>query len=157
MTLIFMTYVTERRFVRADGKYRRKRTRRKKARQKGGLCTLDGVPALNVEGRGPYNDWAVSFLSSFPSLYWLSATPVPFCEHLPDRPDQMPKDRPVQARSLADNSIISDISNKVRTKCAPFALSRTNDRYPFYIKLRKFLDKGIENNELEDRSNVGFL
>lgn len=157
MTLIFMTYVTERRFVRADGKYTRKRTRRKKARQKGGLCTLDGVPALNVEGRGPYNDWAVSFLSSFPSLHWLSATPVPFCEHLPDRPDQMPKDRPVQARSLADNSIISDISNKVRTKCAPFALSRTNDHYPFYIKLGQFLDKGIENNELEDRSNVGFL
>lgn len=96
---------------RADGKYTRKRTRRKKARQKGGLCTLDGVPALNVEGRGPYNDRAVSFLSSFPSLHWLSAASVPFCEHLPDRPDQMPKDRPVQARSLADNSIISDISS----------------------------------------------
>ena len=47
----------------------------KKTRQKGTLYTLDGVPALNIEGRGPFNDWAVSFLSSFLSPLRLFTMP----------------------------------------------------------------------------------
>lgn len=75
---------------------------------KGHPCTLDGVSALNVEGRGPFNGRAVSF--SPPSSSSSSSLPVLFCEHLPDRPDQMPEDRPpsLQPPSSVDNSIISN-------------------------------------------------
>ena len=107
----------------------------KKTRQKGALYTLDGVPALNVEGRGPFNDSALSFLSSFLSLLRLFATPDPFCQHLPDRPDQMPKHRPVQTRSSVDNPVISSMLSAPRTHDH---LSSFDNSFTFFFFLRSF-------------------
>lgn len=95
-----------------DSKSRRRswkaRAEEEEGEAKGHPCTLDGVSALNVEGRGPFNGRAVSF--SPPSSSSSSSLPVLFCEHLPDRPDQMPEDRPpsLQPPSSVDNSIISN-------------------------------------------------
>lgn len=74
MTLTFVTYVTERsrRFEGDWWKAREEAHAKEEGEAKGHPCTLDGVSALNVEGRGPFNGRAVFFLSFFPLLLFTS-------------------------------------------------------------------------------------